>query len=133
MVEHGASVKNAQCVLLVDDDLAVRRAIKLFLQTRHYEVREYSRASDLLSDKQAWASSCLITDYWMPEINGLDLLRKLRNAGWLAPAILITGHLERHLAQRAIAWGFYAVIEKPLTDMRLIKLLNECNVAPING
>lgn len=133
MVELRNSVKDAQCVLLVDDDLAVRRAIKLLLQTCHYEVREYCRATDLMCDEQAWAGCCLITDYWMPEINGLELLRKLRNTGWLGPAILITGHPERDLAQRAIAWGFYGVIEKPLTDLRLIKLLKECLAAPLAG
>ena len=131
MVEQRNSVKQAPCVLLVDDNLAVRRAIKLLLQTCHYEVREYSRATDLLSDKRGRTGCCLITDYWMPKINGLELLQRLRTTGWRGPAILITGHLEPDLAQRAIAWGFCAVIEKPITDMRLVDLLKECLSAPI--
>jgi two-component system response regulator FixJ len=133
VVEQINSVKHAPCVLLVDDDLAVRRAIKVLLETCNYEVREYSRAADLLSDAKARAECCLITDYCMPEVNGLELLRNLRNTGWLAPAILITAYLDRDLAQRAIAWGFYAVIEKPLTDLRLIRLLEECLGTPIAG
>lgn len=82
MIEHCNSVKHVQCVLLLDDDLAVRREIKLLIQTCHYEVREYS-PTDLLCDAQARIGCCLIADYWMPEINGLELLRKLRDtAGW---------------------------------------------------
>jgi CheY-like chemotaxis protein len=133
VVERENSVAQAPCVCLVDDDRAVCRAIKLLLQTSHYDVRDYSQASDLLCDAQALTCGCLITDYYMPGMSGFELLRKLRKSGWLHPAILITGHNEHDLVQRAIACGFYAVVEKPLVDLRVIKLLKECLGAPIVG
>ena len=131
VIERKNSIKHAPCVLLVDDDRAVRRAIKLLLESSNYNVREYGQASDLLCDEVAKTCGCMITDYCMPEMSGLELLRKLRSIGWLGPAILITGHHESDLVQRAIASGFYAVIEKPLTDLRLIKLVSECLCTPL--
>lgn len=114
------------CVLLVDDDPAVRRAITLLLKTRGYAVRGYERAADLLHDPMARAAQCLITDYAMPAIDGVALLRKLRAQGWTAPAILITGLYKNAIEQMAHEAGFNAMLEKPLTDERLLDLVATC-------
>ena len=64
---------------------------------------------------------CLLADYLMPDIDGISLLGKLRKHGWAGPAIMITGHFDSTLNQRALAAGYSAVFEKPLQSERLIK------------
>ncbi len=126
-MDHGrTSDAQRPCVLLVDDDPAVRRAITLLLRTSGYAVRGYERAVDLLHDPMARAAQCLITDYAMPAIDGVTLLRTLRAQGWTAPAILITGLYKGTMEQMARETGFSAMLEKPLTDERLLDLLAGC-------
>ncbi|MGB4346445.1 MAG: response regulator, partial [Burkholderiaceae bacterium] len=66
-------------------------------------------------------NACLIADYLMPDIDGINLLRKLRKQGWSGPALLITGHFDATLDKRALAAGYMAVFEKPLQSERLIE------------
>ncbi|MCW3837299.1 response regulator transcription factor [Sphingomonas canadensis] len=126
MDRRGTSDTQLPCVLLVDDDPAVRRAITLLLKTSGYAVHGYDRAADLLGDPRARAAQCLITDYAMPAIDGVTLLRTLRAQGWTAPAILITGLYKSAIEQMAREAGFSAMLEKPLTDERLLDLLAAC-------
>ncbi len=114
------------CVLLVDDDRAVRRALRLLLRARGYDVRDYGMGSELLADAESTRGRCLITDYSMPAMDGFALLTALRARGWCAPAILISGRYEGNLERKALETGFSVVIEKPLTDGRLLEALARC-------
>ncbi|WP_043153922.1 response regulator [Sphingobium sp. Ant17] len=116
----------AHCVLLVDDDKAVRRSVAMFLRARGYDVRDYSLGAELLADSALERGTCLITDYVMPDLDGFALLEALRNRNWSAPAILIAGRYERDLQQRSLRCGFSALIEKPITDERLLDALHLC-------
>ncbi len=112
-----------RCVLLVDDDQAVRRSVKLLLRTRGYKVHDYGTAAELLADQTCASSHCLITDYLMPSMDGLALLEQLRAKGWTGCAALITGCYQKGLEQRAQEAGFLALVEKPLTDEKLVDLI----------
>lgn len=101
---------------LVDDDPGVRRSLQLMLSGRGLEVRAYGAGRDLLADPLAREADVLVADYKMPEANGLELLARLRAAGWAGPAILITGYPEPDLAARALQAGFMHVLAKPLVD-----------------
>jgi two-component system response regulator FixJ len=111
------------CVLLVDDDLAVRRSIKLFLSTKGYEVRDFGSGAELLACRKRAPYRCLITDFVMPAMDGLTLLARLRATGWSAPSILITGCYQKDLERRALDAGFSALVEKPLTDEKLLGVI----------
>lgn len=120
-----------QCVLLVDDDLAVRRSLKLLLQARGYSVHDFGSGVELLAELARAPCRCLITDYSMPSMDGLTLLGRLRASGWSAPAILITGCYQKGLEKRALEAGFSAIIEKPLTDEKLLDVLAQCLCGPV--
>ena len=107
-------------VLLVEDDSGVRRSIQLLLQTRGYDVRAFSSASLALADPAASDAACLVTDYRMDGMDGAELLRSLRAAGWSRPAILITAHRTDFVVAMEDETCFDAVLEKPLLDHRLI-------------
>lgn len=108
-------------VVLVDDDAAVRNSLKLLLTARGYNVDLYAGGDAILKAQLGDGSrTCLIADYLMPDIDGLTLLERLRSQGWLGPALLITGHFNLMLEQRALATGYSQVFEKPLNHGRLL-------------
>ena len=77
-------------VLLVDDDAAVRDSLKFMLEVEGFEVRAYSSPEELLNENKLPANSCLVMDYRMPRMNGLELVAQLRDRRVLVPVILIT-------------------------------------------
>lgn len=105
-------------VLLVEDDSAVRRSIQLILHARGYDVRAFSSGALALADPSALDAACLVTDYRMAGMSGLELLRGLRAVGWQRPAILITGDRSDHIEDMADGL-FDEILEKPLLDRRL--------------
>lgn len=62
----------------------------------------------------------------MPSMDGITLLARLRQSGWPGTAILITGRYQHDLEKRALEAGFSALVEKPLTDEKLVGLIAQC-------
>jgi two-component system, LuxR family, response regulator FixJ len=107
-------------VLIIDDDPAVRNSLKFVLEVEGFAVRAYHTGSDLLRDPELPAAGCLVIDYKLPEMNGLDLLVELRRRKIDLPAILITTHPSSEVRRRA-ALGGVTVIEKPLLNDTLFQ------------
>jgi FixJ family two-component response regulator len=82
-------------------------------------VRSYASGAALLADRSTRDAACIVTDYAMPDIDGMALLREMRADGWGGPAILITAYHSHSLRERAVIDGFAEVIEKPLADRLL--------------
>jgi len=100
-------------VVIVDDDPAIRSSLAFSLQTEGFLVRSYASGPELLGDDPTAEVSCLVVDYQLPGMNGLDLLAELRRRQVAAPAILITTHPSAAVRERAAAIGV-ALVEKPL-------------------
>jgi two-component system response regulator FixJ len=112
-------------VLVIDDDPAVRSSLKFSLEVEGFTVRVYSGAHELLSDDAALpAKSCLLIDYYMPTMNGLELLARLRDRGVSIPAVVITGHPNRKLRERIAAAGV-PLLEKPFLGNILTERIRE--------
>lgn len=107
-------------VLVVDDDAAVRRALKFALKVEGLDVRLYDGGDALLAEVPLPASGCLIIDYAMPLLNGIDLMVRLRARRVVLPAILITTVAGTVVRDRAARSGFRRVLEKPLDDDALL-------------
>jgi two-component system response regulator FixJ len=80
----------------------------------------HETATDFLALAPRISNGCLITDLRMPDIDGVELLRRLRAAGALLPAIVITGHGDVQMAVEAMKNGALDFIEKPFADDVLI-------------
>jgi FixJ family two-component response regulator len=106
-------------VLVVEDDAAVRNSLKFALELEGLDVRVYDSPSALLGDPALPPSGCLVVDYYMPGMNGIELLDSLRRRAIALPAILITGKATEQIRQSAARSGFSEVIEKPCHDGRL--------------
>jgi FixJ family two-component response regulator len=112
---HREAAKAKPIVLVIDDDLAVRNSLKFALEIEGFSVRLYPTAAELLDEKDMPGSGCLVTDYHLPGMNGLDLLAELRDRKIRWPAILITTHPNAMILDRAALAGV-RVIEKPLLN-----------------
>ncbi len=107
-------------VHVVDDDVAVRDSISFLLDTDGIASRTYDSAAALLARSAQLEPGCVVTDVRMPEINGLEMVRRLRERGVLLPVIVITGHADVPLAIEAMHAGVADFIEKPFDDEALL-------------
>ncbi|MFE1600961.1 response regulator transcription factor [Methylobacterium sp. ID0610] len=107
-------------VLIVDDDEAVRHALKFALELEGLDVRLYEDAAHLLCDAGLPGTGCLVIDYHMKDMNGVELVDRLRSRRVALPAILITGRLTDDLRRQAARAGFRQVVEKPCEDGSLL-------------
>jgi two-component system response regulator FixJ len=107
-------------VHIVDDEEAVRNSLAFLLTTSGFAVRTHQSASAFLEVAGDIRNGCLITDLRMPDINGVELLGRLRDRGAMLPAIVITGHGDVQMAVDAMKHGALDFIEKPFSDEVLI-------------
>jgi two-component system, LuxR family, response regulator FixJ len=107
-------------VHVVDDEEAVRKSLAFLLTTAGFTVRMHKCAADFLVIANDLQNCCLVTDLRMPEIDGVELLRKLKSDNKHIPAIVITGHGDVPMAVEAMKAGALDFIEKPFADDVLI-------------
>ncbi|MDE5446254.1 response regulator [Bradyrhizobium hipponense] len=108
-------------VYVVDDDAAVLGSLRFLLETDGFVVRTFRNATALLNAASPPRADCYVIDYKMPDINGIELARRLRQSDGDTPVILITGYPHGNISTRAAAAGVKDVILKPLLDENLIK------------
>ena len=106
-------------VILVDDDPAVTHAVQFSFDLEGLDVRSFRDAETLLGSGPLPSKGCLVLDYHLPGVDGLDLLERLRADGVGMPAVLITTNPRPHLRARAAAAGV-PIIEKPLLTDALL-------------
>jgi two-component system response regulator FixJ len=107
-------------VYVIDDDDAVRQSLEFLLKTAGISARGFDSAKAFLAVLPAIKSGCIITDVRMPEITGIDLLRRLKENGFDVPVIVITGHGDISLAVEAMKIGAVDFLEKPFDDDLLL-------------
>lgn len=124
MARAGHPTTVAHVVAVVDDDPAVRHALKFSLEIEGFSVRAYGSAQELLDDARLddgllTDCACLVVDQNMPVVNGLDLIARLRRRAIAVPAILITTRPSSALRARAAEAGV-PIVEKPLLGNALV-------------
>lgn len=111
-------------VLVIDDDPAVCSSLKFSLEVEGFAVRIYPGAYELLNEAHLPAKSCLLIDYHMPVMNGLELLARLRDRGIRLPAMVITSQPNRRLRERIEAAGV-PLVEKPFLGSVLVDQIRD--------
>ena len=106
-------------LVIVENDDNVRRSLTLVLRARGYSVNVFRNAAELLSSRTPPQADCLQIDYRMPQMYGVELLKRLRARGNTTPALMLTGYYSPTLRQRAVDAGYFEVLEKP-TDSRTL-------------
>src|SRR6266566_7428626 len=103
-------------VHIIDDDEAVRESVEFLFRSAQLEVRVYDSAPAFLSKISEAPMGCVVTDVRMPEVSGIDLLRRLKELKSTLPVIVMTGHGDVPLAVEAMKAGAVDFIEKPFDD-----------------
>ncbi len=106
-------------VFVIDDDQALRGALAFALELEGFAVSDFASGGDCLAAGVLPPSGCLVIDYKLPDMTGLDLLDMLRRRGVSLPAILITSHPSESL-RRSAAAASLPIVEKPLLGDSLL-------------
>jgi two-component system response regulator FixJ len=114
------AVQSDAVVHVIDDDEAMRDSLAFLLRSARIEVKTYENAVAFLAAHPAVTSGCIVTDVRMPEISGIDLLRRLHERKTPIPVIVITGHGDIALAVEAMKLGAVDFLEKPFDDDALL-------------
>ncbi|MBL8554836.1 MAG: response regulator [Phenylobacterium sp.] len=107
-------------VHLIDDDEAIRTSLAFLLEMHDLPVATYASALAFLEVAEGLTDGCVVTDVRMPEMSGLELVRRLKERGVALPVIVITGHGDVPLAVEAMRAGVADFIEKPFDDEVLL-------------
>lgn len=109
-------------IIVIDDNPAVCNSLKFSLGIEGYLVRAYSTAAELLQETDLPENGCMIIDYRLPGIDGLELISQLRQRNIVLPAILITTRPSGDVRVLAARAGI-PLIEKPLLTEDLFQCI----------
>lgn len=112
-------------VFVVDDDEAVRKALKLLLESAGLRVEAFSSADEFLADHDLNRAGCLVLDIRMPGMSGLTLQDQLITRRVDLPVIMITGHGDVAMAVEAVKKGAIDFIQKPFDDEVLLQRVQQ--------
>jgi FixJ family two-component response regulator len=112
-------------VFVIDDDVEVRMSIQGLLKAAGLHSESFATAEEFLRNKEPDGPSCLVLDVSLPGVDGLELQRKLADAGVLIPIIFITGHGDIPMTVKAIKSGAVEFLTKPFVDEDLLNAIQQ--------
>lgn len=119
-------------IVIIDDDDALRSSLMRMLAGGLYEVRSFDSASHFLERRDFAGVSCVVSDLCMPEVDGLELLRTLKEkCPWIS-LVLITAFGDVPASVSAIKGGAEDFLEKPVKRATLLAAINrgvECSLS----
>lgn len=111
-------------IAVVDDDQAVLKALGRLLRSHAFRAQTYGSGQEFLAALPAGLPVCLIVDFQMPEMNGLELQQHLVSNGINIPTILISAHGDAALHERSGDVGIVASLRKPLQEETLFSAID---------
>lgn len=116
-------VSRQTLVAVVDDDRAVRRALKRVLTASGLAVETFDSGRAFLSAVNGHRPDCILLDVRMPDLTAVDVLRQLRSIGIRIPTVVITGHDDNEAYTQCVAIGVAAYLWKPLDERTLLNAI----------
>jgi FixJ family two-component response regulator len=112
-------------VFVIDDDVEVRISIQGLLRAAGIHSTSFATAEEFLKSNVPDGPSCLVLDVSLPGVDGLELQRKLTDAGVPIPIIFITGHGDIPMTVKAIKSGAVEFLTKPFVDEDLLNAIQQ--------
>lgn len=106
--------KDGATIYIVDDDSSVRNTLRELLEIDGRNVQDFGDCESFLASYRPAGVACLLLDAYLPGIDGIDLLRQLKSAGYHLPTIMITGSSAVPMAVEAMKVGAIDFLEKPV-------------------
>jgi two-component system, LuxR family, response regulator FixJ len=107
-------------VYVIDDDAAARESLEFLLRSANFTVTPYDSCTTFLRSLPQIAFGCIITDIHMPDLSGIELLRRLKELNVEMPVIVITGHGDVPIAVEAMKIGAADFFEKPFDGDKMV-------------
>jgi FixJ family two-component response regulator len=111
-------------VFIVDDDVSVRESLDSLIRFEGWQSETFATAEEFLSRPRTDAPSCLVLDVGLPDLNGLDLQKRLSGRADM-PIIFITGYGDVPTTVRAMKAGAVEFLTKPFADDVLLNAIRE--------
>jgi FixJ family two-component response regulator len=127
-VEQSAAGTNAATnplrrISIVDDDAAIREALKSLMRSVRFQVDAFGSAEEFLASDISPDTACLILDVYLPGMSGFELQSRLNVEGRGIPIIFITAHADEVSRQRALKAGASDFLGKPVRHDVLFKAI----------
>jgi FixJ family two-component response regulator len=110
-------------VFIVDDDISVRESLESLIRCEGWEAETFASAEEFLNRPRVLAPSCLILDVSLPELNGLDLQKRIASDRRDMPIIFITGYGDVPMTVKAMKAGAVEFLTKPFDDEALLSAI----------
>jgi len=117
--------RSGPTVFVIDDDIDVRASIQGLLRAAGLRSESFATAEEFLHNKELDGPGCLVLDVSLPGVSGMELQRKLTDAGVHIPIIFITGHGDIPMTVKAIKSGAVEFLTKPFVDQDLLNAIQQ--------
>jgi two-component system nitrogen regulation response regulator NtrX len=107
-------------VLVVDDESSIRESLRMTLEFEGYRVEEAASGIEALQIVRDRPPDAVLLDLRMPEMDGLETLRQMRERGYEMPVLVVSGHADVPTAVEATRRGAFDFFEKPLERDRIL-------------
>jgi len=107
-------------VFVVDDDMSVRESMRGMIRSIGFEVETFNSAKEFLDTDHVDRPCCLVLDVSLPDLNGLELQRRMAEIGLEIPIIFVTGHGDIPTSVRAVKAGAVEFLTKPVDGKNLL-------------
>lgn len=111
-------------IFVIDDDDVVRESLKALLEARRYAVQDFPSGVEFLSRRDGAKADCVVMDVHMPYMTGIEVLKRLRQAGDSTPVILVTGSGDAAVAGEAVKLGV-PLFEKPVPPTTIMGAIEQ--------
>jgi FixJ family two-component response regulator len=115
----------APIVFVVDDDVSVRESLELLIRCEGWHPEIFASAREFLARPRVLAPSCMILDVSLPDLNGLDLQKRIAVDRIEMPIIFITGHGDVPMTVQAMKAGAVEFLTKPFSDEVLLNAVRD--------
>jgi Response regulator len=112
-------------VFVVDDDVSVRESLELLIRTEGWQPEAFACAQEFLDRPRAAVPNCLILDISLPDLNGLDLQKRIADERTDLPIIFITGHGDVPKTVQAMKAGAVEFLTKPFNDEVILSAIRQ--------
>jgi FixJ family two-component response regulator len=114
----------ASLVSVVEDDQFFRESMRRLIRSLGYTAEAFPSAADFLESPFLVETACLIADFHMPAMTGLELCRRLIDMGYAIPTILVTAYPDSDVRARVLNDGVVCYLRKPVDEKHLMRCLH---------
>lgn len=111
-------------VYILDDDRADRESLYALVSSAGFQVKAYASAEEFIEEYDGQSTGCVVTDYRMKDIDGLQLQKYILAKEWGLSVIILSGYADVPVTVQAMQHGALTLLEKPYNDQELLETIS---------